>query len=314
MSSRSASSRRGPSRLRAGIVALALSALVVTGCDAGHGTAAPAKPTGPVPGVPSGPRTAASSPALRVAPRPTAAVPATAGRTGRRWAPAPGTTWQWQLTGPLDLTVDADVYDIDGFDNGADVVAELHRRGRKAVCYIEAGAYADFRPDRGDWPADLIGKPNGWPGERWVDIRDPGRLEPVLSKRFDMCRDKGFDGVEPDLMEHFTNDTGFPITARDQIVFNRFLARLGHDRGLSVALKNDVEQVSELVGDFDFTVNEECFAFHECAALRPFIAAGKAVLHAEYDVAPGTYCPQTTGFGLSSIHKDRDLDASRQAC
>jgi hypothetical protein len=55
-------------------------------------------------------------------------------------------------------------------------------------------------------------------------------------------------------------------------------------------------------------------AFHECEALRPFIAAGKAVLPAEYDVAPGTYCPQTTGLGLSSIHKDRDLDASRQTC
>ena len=143
----------------------------------------------------------------------------------------------------------------------------------------------------------MLGKPNGWPGERWVDIRDPARLEPVLAKRFDMCRDKGFDGVEPDLMEHFGNDTGFPVTAQDQLRFNRFVARLAHERGLSVALKNDVEQVPELVGDFDFAVNEECVAFDECAGLPPFIAAGKAVLHAEYDVDAGRVLPADDAAG-----------------
>jgi hypothetical protein len=129
-----------------------------------------------------------------------------------------------------------------------------------------------------------------------------------------MCRDKGFDGVEPDLMEHVGNNTGFPVTTQDQLRFNRFVARLAHQRGLSVALKNDVEQVPELVDDFDFAVNEECFAFDECAGLRPFIAAGKAVLHVEYDVDPAEYCPQTTRLGLSSLHKNRSLDIARVMC
>lgn len=231
-----------------------------------------------------------------------------------RWIPAPGTTWQWQLTVPVDPTVDAEIYDIDGFGNGADVVADLHRRGRKVVCYIEAGAAGDFRPDHADWPPGVLGKPNGWPGERWLDIRDPARLEPVLSRRLDMCRDKGFDAVEPDLMEHFRNDTGFPITAAHQLAFNRFIARLAHDRGLSVALKNDVEQVPELVGDFDFAINEECAAFGECAGLRPFIDAGKAVLHAEYDLAPADYCPRTIRLGFSSLRKNRSLDVFRVTC
>jgi hypothetical protein len=228
--------------------------------------------------------------------------------------PAPGTTWQWQLTGPIDLSVDAAIYDIDGFLNSAKVVAELHRRGRKAVCYVEVGAAENFRPDYHKWPKKLLGKNNGWSGERWLDIRNPAKLKPVLAKRFDMCAAKGFDAVEPDLMDGYANDTGFPITAADQLRFNRFVARLAHDRGLSVALKNDVEQVPDLVRDFDFTVNEQCAEYGECAGLKPFIAAGKAVLHAEYDLPPSAYCAQSRRLRLSSLRKNLNLDAAATPC
>lgn len=277
---------------------------------AGCGT----QPDGPEPAAQPSPPTEAQPPSAAGRSLTPISPKAKAKTTATRWIPKPGSTWQWQLTVPIDLSINADIYDIDGFGNSAEVVAELHRRGRKAICYIEAGAAADFRPDYRDFPPDLLGKPNGWPGERWLDIRDPARLQPVLAKRFDMCRDKGFDGVEPDLMEAFTADTGFPITADHQLVFNRFLAGLAHERGLSVALKNDVDQVPLLVGDFDFAVNEECFAFDECAALSPFIAAGKAVLHTEYDVDPAEYCPQTTRLRLSSLHKPRNLDATYTPC
>jgi hypothetical protein len=194
------------------------------------------------------------------------------------------------------------------------VVEQLHRHGRTVICYIEVGAAEDFRPDFGRWPSDVLGKPNGWPGERWVDIRRPQRLARVLGPRFDMCRDKGFDAIEPDVMDAHENDTGFPITAEHQLAFNRYVARLAHDRGLSVGLKNDVEQVPHLVDAFDFAVNEECFAQRECASLRPFIAAGKAVLHAEYDVNPATFCAETKALGLSSVRKRWSLDAYRESC
>src|SRR2546430_717489 len=159
------------------------------------------------------------------------------------------------------------------------------------------------RPDRHGSPHRALGrpprrdgrKPNGWPGERWVDVRAPKLLGPVLSKRFDMCRDKGFDAVEPDIMDGYANDTGFPISAADQLAFNRYVARLAHDRGLSVALKNDVDQVGQLAADFDFSVDEECFQYQECDRLSPFVSAGKAVLHVEY--ASGTaFCATTTRF------------------
>ncbi|GGN84630.1 endo alpha-1,4 polygalactosaminidase [Actinoplanes lobatus] len=231
-----------------------------------------------------------------------------------RWIPPPGVTWQWQLTGKLDLTVDAQVYDVDGFNTTATEVEALHQRGRKVICYISAGSAEQFRSDAVRWPERVLGNPTGWPGERWVDIRDRDSVGPILADRMDMCRDKGFDGVEPDVMDAFTHDTGFPLTAADQVAFNHWVADLAHERGLSVGLKNDLEQISELVGAFDFAVDEECVAHAECQALRPFITAGKAVFHAEYDRSPDTFCAETRTLGLSSIRKTRALGSWRQTC
>jgi hypothetical protein len=76
-----------------------------------------------------------------------------------RWQPAPGATWQWQLSGRLDITVEADVYDVDLFDTGGDVVRRLHAHGRRAVCYFSAGTWEPGRPDSRAFPAAVRGQP-----------------------------------------------------------------------------------------------------------------------------------------------------------
>ncbi|MEU2260851.1 endo alpha-1,4 polygalactosaminidase [Streptomyces sp. NPDC087659] len=237
------------------------------------------------------------------------------GPGGARWQPRPGTAWQWQLDGRADPSAaDVPVYDIDGFENSADDVARLHRDGRRVICYINAGAWERFRPDQADFPASVRGRPNGWDGERWLDIRRLDVLRPLMERRFDMCREKGFDAVEPDLLDAYLNDTGFPLTAADQLAYNRMIARVAHDRGLSVGLKNDLPQVAALVGDFDFAVNEECAQYGECGKLAPFIAAGKAVFHVEYALANGDFCGESRRLGLSSMRKRLELDAWRRPC
>jgi hypothetical protein len=161
----------------------------------------------------------------------------------------------------------------------------------------------------------VIGAPLvGWPDERWFDVRRTDLLLPVMAARLERCRDLGFHGVELDNVDGYANDTGFPLTADDQLAYNRALAREAHEHGLAVGLKNAVDLVPALVADFDFAVNEECAAFDECEALVPFIEAGKAVLHVEYDVAVERFCPLARELGLSSMRKRLDLDAWRQAC
>jgi hypothetical protein len=234
--------------------------------------------------------------------------------SGAVWQPRPGLAWQWQLDGRVDPSVDVPVYDIDGFENSAADVARLHRDGRKVICYINVGAWEDFRPDRDDFPRSVLGRPNGWRGERWLDIRRLPVLRPIMERRFDMCREKGFDAVEPDLVEGYGNDTGFPLTARDQLRYNRMIADIAHERGLAVGLKNDLAQIPQLLDDFDFAVNEECAQYGECALLEPFVAAGKAVFHVEYAEPPARFCPVARELRLSSMLKKPQLDVWRKPC
>ncbi|MFB7786997.1 endo alpha-1,4 polygalactosaminidase [Streptomyces vinaceus] len=245
-------------------------------------------------------------------PEPRDVAPAPA--PGQRWQPRPSVSWQWQLTGKLDTSVKAAVYDVDGFTTTKAQVDALKKAGRRTICYVSTGAWEEFRPDAGAFPKALLGEGNGWEGERWLDIRRLAELEPLMAKRFDMCREKGFDAVEPDNMDGYRNTTGFPLTAEDQLAYNRLIAKLAHDRGMAVGLKNDLDQIPQLVGDFDFAVNEQCAEYEECERLTPFVAAGKAVFHVEYEGRIGQWCGQSQELRLSSLQKKYDLDAWRQYC
>jgi hypothetical protein len=235
-------------------------------------------------------------------------------RPKRRWIPAPYTTWQWQLTTPVDTSVAAQMYDIDLFDNSAAVVAALHRNGSRVICYLDAGTYENFRSDKGAFPRSLLGKENGWPGERWLDIRRRSTLRPIMEARLRMCRRKGFDGVEADNVDAYANDSGFPLTARDQLSYNEWLARAAHALGLSIALKNDLDQAAQLQPYFDFELDEQCFEFSECSKLRPFVVAHKAVFEVEYNESPSQFCAQANADRFMAMRKNLDLDASRSTC
>ena len=86
--------------------------------------------------------------------------------SARPWVPAPGTTWQWQLSGRIDQSVKAEMYDIDLFDTSAATVASLHR----------AGAPRRLLPRR----RELRARP---PGCRVVPGRGPGRGRRGLARR-----------------------------------------------------------------------------------------------------------------------------------
>ena len=231
------------------------------------------------------------------------------------WQPALNTSWQWQLTTPVDQTVNAQMYDIDMFDNDVSVVASLHAQGRKVICYISAGTFENWRPDAASFPAVVKGNAvSGWPGENWLDIRRLDILGPIMTARLDLCQTKGFDGVEPDNIDGYTNGTGFPLTAQDQINYNTFLANQAHARGLSVALKNDLDQVQALLPYFDWALNEQCFQYNECNTLVPFITAGKAVFEVEYSLSTSQFCPQANALNFNAMQKDLNLDAFRIPC
>ncbi|WP_051844981.1 endo alpha-1,4 polygalactosaminidase [Streptomyces sp. NRRL S-813] len=91
----------------------------------------------------------------------------------KRWQPRPGTSRQWQLSGRLDTSVRAEVYDIDGFDHSGATVAQLHRKGRRVVCYVSTGMAVGLKNDLEQIP-QLVGGFDFAAGFTWVLRGCPG--------------------------------------------------------------------------------------------------------------------------------------------
>ncbi|KAF4315821.1 hypothetical protein G195_009576, partial [Phytophthora kernoviae 00238/432] len=186
------------------------------------------------------------------------------------------------LSGTLDLSYDVNAYDIDIFDTPNTTIAELQQRGIKVICYFSAGTYEDWRTDKDRYASDIIGTSlDEWEGESWVDIRSSA-LREIISDRMKLAQAKGCDGVDPDNVDGAFNDNGFDLTADDQLDFNIFLASTAHDLDLTVGLKNDLDQIKDLVSHFDFAVNEQCVQYDECDVVVPFIDQDKPVFGIEY--------------------------------
>lgn len=263
-------------------------------------TTRPSNPTTAPTSKPSNPTTP-TSPGGRICP------------AGQVWAPAPGTTWQWQLTGTIDQSWDVQMYDIDLFDATADLISQLHSKGRAVICYFST-QYENWRPDASKFTTAVLGSNlDDWPGEKYADIRSP-LVRQIMAERLDLAVSKGCDGVEPDNVDGYANKNGLGLTAADQIDYNKFLASESHKRGLSVGLKNDLDQVAQLVPYFDWALNEQCNQYGECGDLSKFITAGKAVFGVEYSGSASSVCPKMITAKMSWLMKDLDLGAKGTQC
>lgn len=249
-----------------------------------------------------------AAPSVPSAPAPTpAATPAPVPPSSSSSALPAGTSWYWQLQGSLNLAVNVKVYDIDLYDTSVNTIAALKQAGHTVICYFSAGTYEDWRSDASQFPAASLGSNNGWPGEKWIDIRN-ATVRQIIANRMDLAKSKGCDGLEPDNVDGYANKSGFPLTAQDQIGFNTFLADQAHARGMTVALKNATDLVSTLVDKFDFAVVEECFKYNECSAYSPFIQKNKAVLNAEYTSYSAATCSKAASLKFSTVFYNLDLN------
>jgi hypothetical protein len=244
------------------------------------------------------------------------AAPAAA---AEHWRPVAGASFSIILSvAPASVTPPAQVVDLDLFETRASVVAALKRQGKRVVCYFSAGSWENWRSDKGRFPRSVIGRPiDGWPGERYVDIRQVAALAPIMRARLDLCKRKGFDGADPDNVDSWGAVTGFPLHASDAVRYVRFLAREAHARGLAVGLKNAPEIASTVMPAIDFAVTEDCFKLDWCRRSRNFIADHKPVFAIEYTdnrIDFAAFCQEAARLGLSPIYKRRNLDEWERRC
>lgn len=258
--------------------------------------------------------TAAVSTATATTVHPSTAIPAPL--AANVWHPNLVSEWQWQLDDkPIDMNINATVFDIDGLDRTTAEVTALHALAKKVICYIDVGTWESYRADAAQFPASVKGNVvDGFPDERWLDIRQIDILHPIIEARLSECKAKGFDAVEPDNIDGYSNHSGFPLTAHDQLAYDTFIANAVHGLGLSVGLKNDVDQIGSLLPYFDWALDEQCFEYQECDTLTPFIQAGKAVFEVEYNLTTAQFCAQANALDFNSMLKHVALDAYRVPC
>lgn len=291
--------------------------------------------TTPVGGPSSAPPTpleagALDAGALEAGPSPSDAGPAPPADAGvdaaaGRWSPSPTDRFLYQLgeTQP-DVTACAsppaggpclrptvwavDLYAADGRTPNRVGVDAVHAVGGRVVCYVSGGSLEAYRPDAAAFPASVLGKVlDGWPDEKWLDVGQLGVLEPLMRARAQKCAAAGFDAIDWDNVDGYANDNGVGITPAAQLAYNRMLARLAHELGLSVGLKNDLDQIPALVDVFDFAVNEQCAQYNECASLAPFTRAGKAVVQLEYSGVASELCASANAAGRAAAKMALDL-------
>jgi hypothetical protein len=236
------------------------------------------------------------------------------------WQPGTGNLpWQWELDHTINTMSAADmgtggetyagmsaaaplVYDIDGFDNDVPQVSALHGLAKKVICYIEVGAAESYRPDYAQFPTAALGKTvDGYPEEKYLDIGNATVLT-VIEARIEMCAQKGFDGIEPDIDDSYTDDTGFMITEASNVAYLVTLSTYAHSLGLAWGLKNGgdggmpTQFVSDMLAHVDFAVVEEPFYLGTIGYFYPALeSAGKAMFVAEYTndtSSASSFCPQ----------------------
>ena len=233
------------------------------------------------------------------------------GAAAAQWVPGARDTYDIQLTAPFDVDRDVGVLVLGAFEASASTLQELESRGVRTVCLINAGAWENWRADSGSFDQRLVGASVGvWRGERWLDIRAP-QLRPLMAARLDLCRSKGFDGVLFRNLDGYAQRTGFPLTAKEELGYARWLAGEARKRGLAAGLMNSLDLVPELVGDFDFAFAEDCLGANGCDVLKLFRERDKPVIVAEYTNVRrkmDAYCAAAQELDVQVIFKTQSLN------
>lgn len=310
---------------QAAVIVGSLSLLLAAACGGSSHEPPPTAKITPTHATPrtapgASPSEAATSSAKPKADPPAAAAPAAAAPEARTWwhpgaiGPNAGPEFQWLLDHALNVQGAGDmgdaatnaagqeapkptVYDIDGIDNPAATVGVLHRLHDKAICYVEIGAAGDYYSAALEnipvtyfaqlkAAGELGSTVPGYPSEHYLNINAGATVRIIESMIRQQCFAKGFDAVEPDIDDSYTDATSFKITEGENISYDKILGAYAHQLGLAWGQKNgdnDPQFAAALEPTTDFLLDEECNFFHSCEIVTsPYVKAGKMVLNAEY--------------------------------
>ena len=237
-------------------------------------------------------------------------------RSDARPQPQPLASWQIQLSGNLDTTVDVRVYIADA-GTPTSVIADLHAAGRIVICYFSAGTQEPFRGDAARFPAASLGEPvASYPDERWVDVRDP-TVRAIMQDRITAAAAAGCDGIEASGLAAFAATTGFDFTRADQLGYDARSLPRSIARGFRSASSRTTPAWARICSPTSTGPIVWSCLDAGCPVAGPYVAAGKPAFLVEYgdETRAPVVCPGARALGLSAIIKrDANLDAFRVGC
>jgi len=205
------------------------------------------------------------------------------------------------------ISVDYNIITIDMEDSTTEEIQALKDKGIQVMCYISAGSWEDWRSDAADFPEEIKGNDlANWTGEKWLDISNQQTID-LIKLRIDRTKEKGCDGIDFDNVDGYTNDTGFELTYEDQLNYNKELASYAKSLNLKTILKNDLNQLDDLINDFDYAVNESCNKYDECQLYRNWVDNEKQIFNIEYELPSDLY--QQNDY-FKSYYSNESLDGS----
>jgi hypothetical protein len=230
--------------------------------------------------------------------------------------PAIDVSWQVQLSGSFDTSIDVALYYID-LDNLTSVErTALTSSGRHLACYLSAGSYEPWRSDAPQFPATVIGNALAdYPDERWLDIRSTA-VTSLMGARLDRFESSGCNSVAIANVTTSGENTGFDVTQTDQTNYLIWLSNEIHRRGFLAGLATAEDRLGAMEPLFDWAYAQGCWVANHCSDYASFVAATKAVLAVEFGdatTAP-TLCSDVAGTGINLLIKPQDLGANRTAC
>lgn len=240
------------------------------------------------------------------------------------YQPKIGDTFEWRLDSIGLNEVNqytCNIIDIDAFSATKELIDAFHARGIKVIAYISVGTIESYRPDSNLLPPEIIGNiyPS-WPDERFLNIREIEKIKPFITSRFDMIKEKGFDGIEPDNMDGYGEINGFELTLEDTRIFSEWMIEEAHKRGLSIGQKNTEELVPFLYKKFDWALTEDIFNSNTQNDYTQYISINKPVFCAEYTDAMNVanfstfVCPKAKQLKYFPFLKHRDLTQWKYEC
>jgi hypothetical protein len=226
-----------------------------------------------------------------------------------------GMRLQYQLTGTVDTSTDADLFVIDLFETSPGQIQALHLRGRSVIAFISAGSYEPWRPDVDALPAQAIGKPlAGYPSEAWLDVSHAS-VRQMMEGRLALAARMGFDGVLLVSLDAYLADSGHALSETEQLEYNVWLAGQAALAGLAAGISSDWRHAAQLAPHYAFAIHLNCLTNQRCSELGPYRALGRPVFDLETDTEQrAALCATAGGMELPVTFKRESFDAWFSVC